>query len=139
MRIPGVFATLWRRGHDATARGASYCDRRDGQDKPIASAEDASNVAILVCNREAEPVHVVIGGLGRTGCQLPDLGVFVHPEGLVLDYRMGPAWGPQQVATLFDLFLTIAEAEPALKVHHEYCREAFDVAWKKYREARRTI
>jgi hypothetical protein len=137
--IPGVFATLWRRGHDATAGGASYCDRRDGQDKPIASAEDAANAAVLVCNQEAESVHVVIGGLGSAEYRVPDLGVLVHPEGLVLDYRMGPAWGLQQLAALFELFLTIAEAEPALEVHHEYSVEAFDAAWKQYREASRTI
>jgi hypothetical protein len=52
---------------------------------------------------------------------------------------MGPAWGPQQVAALFELLLTIAEAEPDLAVHHKYSDEAFDVAWKQYQEARRNI
>ena len=137
--IPRVLAMLWRHGHDATAGGASYCDRRDGQDKPIASAEDAANAAVLVCNQEAESVHVVLGGLGCAGSAIPDLGVFVHPDGLILDYRMGSAWGPQQVAALFELWFTIAETEPDLGVHHQYADEAFDLAWKQYREARRTI
>jgi len=137
--IPRVLATLWRRGRDATAGGASYCDRRDGQDKPIASAEEAANAAVLVCNQEAESIHVVLGGLGSAGSPIPDLGVFVHPDGLVLDYRMGSAWGPRQVDALFELLLTIAEIEPELTVRHQYSDEAFDVAWKQYREARRTI
>lgn len=130
---------LWRRGHDATACGASYCDRGDGRDKPIASAEDAANAAILVCNEEADSIHVVLGGLESAGTSIPDLGVFVHPEGLVLDYRMGSAWGPQQVAALFALLFTIAEMEPDLAVHHQYSDEAFAIAWKQYRDERRTI
>lgn len=137
--IPEVFATLWRRGHDATAGGASYRDRRDGQDKPIATPGNAANAAVLVCNREAESVHVVIGGLGRAASPIPDIGVFVHPDGLVLDYRMGPAWGPAQLTALFELLHTIAEAEPNLAVRHRDSGEAFDVAWKQYRESRRTI
>lgn len=135
--IPSLFATLWRRGRDATEGGASYNDRRDGQDKPIASAEDAANAAELVCGQEAESIHVVLGGLGGAGTPIPDLGVFVHPDALVLDYRMGPAWGPQEVTGLLELLRTIAEAEPGLTVRHEYADEAFGAAWTKYREARR--
>ena len=137
--IPRVLATLWRRGHDATAGGASYCDRRDGQDKPIVSAEDAANAAALVCSREAESIHAVLGGLEYAGSRIPDLGVFVHPDGVILDYRKGSAWGPQEVAVLFELLLTIAETEPDLAMHHQYSDEAFDVALAKYREARRII
>ena len=133
--IPKVFATLWRRGHDATAGGASYCDRRDGQDKPIRSAEEA---AVLACNQVAESIHVVLEGLESAGSPIPDLGVCVHPDGLVLDYRMGPAWGPQQVTALFELLITIAEEEPEMTVSHQYSDEAFGAAWKLYREARRT-
>lgn len=137
--IPRLFASLWRRGHDTTAGGASYCDRRDGQDKPIASVEDAANAAVHVCNQEAQSIHVVLGGLGSAEAPMPDLGVFVHPDGLVFDYRMGPAWGPQQVAALFELLHTIAETAPDFEVHHQYSDKAFAVAWKQYRDSRRTM
>jgi hypothetical protein len=137
--IPRVFASLWRSGNDTPAGGASYLDRRDGQEKPISSAQDAANAAVLVCNQEAESIHVVLGGLVSAGTPIPDLGVFVHPDGLVLDYRMGSAWGPQQVTALFELLHTISETELGLEVHHQDSEGAFDVAWKQYREARRTI
>jgi len=137
--IPGHFATLWRRGRDVTASGASYCSRHDWQDRPIVSAEDAASAAARVCSQEAESIHVVLGGLEYAGSRIPDLGVFVYPDGLVLDYRMGAAWGPRQVAALLELLLAIAETEPDLAVHHQYSDEAFAVAWKMYREARRTF
>lgn len=76
--IPRIFEMLWRRSHEATAGGASYCDRGDGRDKPIASAEDAANAAVLVCSQKAESIHVVLGRLECAGSVIPDLGVFVH-------------------------------------------------------------
>src|SRR5688572_8464470 len=48
--------------------------------------------AALVVSGEAEPFHVVFGGVQSNGVPIPDLGLFVFPSQLVLDYRMGPEW-----------------------------------------------
>jgi hypothetical protein len=135
--IPSVLAMLWRRGHDVTAGGASYCDQRDGRDNPIASTEDAVNAALLVCSGVAQPLHVVLRGLGDADAPVPDLGVFVHQGGLIFDYRMGPAWKPHHVVALFELLLEISAIEPEMVVRHQYSDETFDAAWKRYKEARR--
>lgn len=132
-----AFASIWRRGRDATAEGASYFDRREGRERPIASAEDAAVAAALVHRGDAESVHVVVGGLAAGGTALPDLGVFVHPDGLTLDYRMGPAWGPPQVDALFTLLLSVEESAPDVAVRLPSSDGAFDRAWEQFRDARR--
>jgi hypothetical protein len=37
------------------------------------------------------------------GVELPVLGVFVWPDAVELDYRMGREWGASQVAGFFEL------------------------------------
>lgn len=133
--IQGVFGALWSRGRDVTAGGGSYHDRRDKQTKSIGSAEEAAS---LVCSGEADSIHVVLEGLECAGSPIPDLGVLVHPDSVTLDYRMGPAWGPQQLTALLGLLCEIAETAPAVVVHHE-SSSAFANAWQRYREARSTI
>lgn len=44
----------------------------------------------------ADPFHVVLGGIRGTNQVIPDLGVFVLTDGLVLSYRMGPEWGKRR-------------------------------------------
>ncbi|MEM9382642.1 MAG: hypothetical protein AAGB93_22000 [Planctomycetota bacterium] len=135
--LPDAFASIWRRGRDATAGGASYFDQGEGRDRPIASAEDAAHAAALVHRGDAESVHVVVGDLAAGGSSLPDLGVFVHPDGLTLDFRMGPAWGPPQVDALFTLLLRVAESAPDMEVRVPAAGGAFDRAWEQFRDARR--
>lgn len=51
----------------------------------------------------ADPFHVVLGGIRGTNQVIPDLGVFVSTDGLVLDYRMGPEWGQAEIESFLEL------------------------------------
>ena len=137
--IQAIFAHLWSRGSDVTGGGAVYTDLRDEQTYPIDSAEA---VAALVCNHEAW-THVVLRGLEYAGSQIPDLGVWVLPDGLCFDYRMGSEWGSRQVIALLELLVAIAEMAPEMTVHHEFDQfegtEVFSSALNRYRETRDTI
>lgn len=66
------------------------------------------NPAALVLSGGAHRFHVVWVGIASSGVTLPDLGVFVFPDRLVLDYRMGPSWGPGEVAAFFRLLTELA-------------------------------
>ena len=134
--IPQVFGMLWREGRDATRGGATYFDRQAGQEFPITNASEAERAATLASQEKAEPIHVVLGGLERLGTTIPDLGVFVAPQAVTLDYRMGVPWGPKEVSALFELFLSIAAWQPELIVRHQYVPEPFQQAWIRYRELR---
>jgi hypothetical protein len=71
-----------------------------------------SNAAALVASGEAEAFHVVFGGLHFRDTTIPDLGVFVFPDQLALDYRMGPAWGPKELEALFQLLDELTALDP---------------------------
>ncbi len=98
--VQSIFDLLWNRGRDVSSDGAVFHDRRDDRAKPI---ESAYEVAGLVCKGDAESIHVLLGGLACGGATIPDLGVGVHPDEIILDYRMGPEWGPLELAALFGL------------------------------------
>jgi hypothetical protein len=133
--VQKVFAMLWRRGVDATAGGASYCDCKDEKDYPISCPEEA---ATLVCSKRAESIHVVLGGIECAGSRIPDLGVFVYPDGIILDYKMGSAWGPRQVEALLVLICEIAKIAPNMTVRHELWDDVFFPVWDQFRAARST-
>lgn len=63
---------------------------------------DHPDAARLVIRGVAEPFHVLASGLTLAGVVLPDLGVFVWPDEVTLDYRMGPEWGRPQLLALFE-------------------------------------
>ena len=65
--------------------------------------DSVSNAASLVAQGEAEPFHHCIDIVMADGVKLPTLGVFVFGNLIELDYRMGPEWGPAQVAGFFQL------------------------------------
>ncbi|NLI76481.1 MAG: hypothetical protein GX442_08570, partial [Candidatus Riflebacteria bacterium] len=77
-----------------------YRDRRDRLDKPL---DGEANPASLVVSGEAEPFHFLTRGIRVEGVDLPDLGVFVLPNAVALDYERGPWWGRAQVTALFSL------------------------------------
>lgn len=77
-----------------------YRDRRDRLDKPL---DGEANPALLVVSGEAEPFHFLTRGIRVEGVELPDLGVFVLPNAVALDYERGPWWGRAQVTALFSL------------------------------------
>lgn len=59
--------------------------------------------AALVMARAVEPFHVVLADVNCGGSSIPDLGVFVDSNSLILDYRMGPDWGKPEIQSLLAL------------------------------------
>jgi hypothetical protein len=68
---------------------------------------------------------------------IPDLGVFVYPNELALDYRMGPEWDEPRVRVLFELLRQLAALDPRARVRLDrHMRPAveqrFLAAWADY-------
>lgn len=64
----------------------------------------------------AAAFHIVVKGLTFLGATIPDLGVFIFSEFIVLDYRMGKEWGPEQVAALFECLRQMKEIAPSAQI-----------------------
>lgn len=94
-RVVSEYPHFWSKTHDAN--------------RPL---DSVSNAAALVVSGEAEAFHVVLGGIQTRSVTIPDLGVFVFPDQLTLDYRMGPAWGPKELEALFGLLGELASLDP---------------------------
>ncbi|MCW2293240.1 hypothetical protein M2262_003290 [Pseudomonas sp. BIGb0408] len=95
-----AFELLYECGaQNATIDGGYLWMRATQSEKPFSGAADA----LLVASEQADPFHVVLGGIRVTGQEIPDLGVWVSAEGLVLDYRMGPEWGQAEIESFLEL------------------------------------
>jgi hypothetical protein len=70
----------------------------------------------MVVSGEAEPFHVLASGISAGETILPDLGVFVFSDEVVLDYRMGPEWGEAEFGALFALLRSLTAAAPEARV-----------------------
>ena len=73
--------------------------------------DSVPNAAALVVSGDAEPFHLVFSGIEIDGTSIPDLGVYVFPDELALNYRMGPEWGPEQVNALFSLLHELTQID----------------------------
>lgn len=98
--IPKAFAFLFARGGVVASEGEPTLWRRDTE-KDVAFT--GPECADLVIGETADPFHELLGGISVEGTRIPDLGVFVHQGGLILDYRMGPEWGFDQISALMTL------------------------------------
>ena len=99
--------------------------------------DSVANAAHLVVSGKAAPFHFLVQGLSFQDTTIPDLGVFVFPERIVLDYRMGSAWGPAELMALFELLKEIRQLDPNAKITLAEeilptIRERFDTAWRNY-------
>jgi len=99
--------------------------------------DSVSNAAALVVAGEAEPFHVVLGGIQARNTTIPDLGVFVFPDQLALDFRMGPAWGASELEALFQVLieLTALEANAMVSLEDNVVAEVaarFQNAWRRW-------
>jgi hypothetical protein len=99
--------------------------------------DTVSSAAARVVAGEAEAFHVVLGGIRWGNVVIPDLGVFVFQEQLVLDYRMGPAWGPKELDAFFALLRELVSLEPGASLSLEEAVPArvatrFHDAWRRW-------
>jgi hypothetical protein len=105
-RMPLAFQHLYSRGaQNVTANGGSLWLTRSQIDVPFSGPESAS----LVRSGAADAFHVVLGGIAGSDRKIPDLGVFVFPDCLAFDYRMGSDWGAQEIQSLLALLRQLHE------------------------------
>jgi hypothetical protein len=119
------------------AGGGSFWHIADKQDVAV---ESVPNAAELVVTGEAESFHVVLCGITVEGTVIPDLGVFVFPASIYIDYRMGQEWGPSQLVAFFNLLAQLqAIDEQAVITLPEECteetRKRFIEAFADYRKS----
>jgi hypothetical protein len=93
----------------------TFWDNKMNADRPICSVE---NAAKMVVEGKASCFHALMRGIEINGTAIPDLGVFVYEDNMSLDYRMGPKWGPRELAALFQLLGRIKKLAPDIKVRH---------------------
>lgn len=80
---------------------------------------------------------MVFGGIQSGIVAIPDLGVFVFPDQLSLDYRMGPAWGPSELEAFFGLLGELASLDPdaSLSLEEGMLPDVvarFENAWRRW-------
>jgi hypothetical protein len=97
--VSAIYAMLRRRSR---LRGdpPEFWSRTKEASVLVDSVPDAAR---LVAAGEAEAFHHCIEGVVAGGVELPVVGVFVRPDSIELDYRMGREWGPPQIAGFFGL------------------------------------
>ena len=100
--------------------------------------DSVQNAAALVVIGEAEIFHTVLNGISFFGSVIPDLGVFVFQDAIVLDYRMGHDWNAANLTALFELLRQIQNIEPGAQISlsptffHPKWRAEFQAAFAEY-------
>ncbi len=110
---------FWHREHDRECLVADYPDAPQ-----------------LVARQTADAFHTLASGFTFGGVVLPDLGVFVWPDELTFDYRMGPEWGRAQLFVLFELLRQVVVVSGGRirfgKDTHPDLHGAFVREWEDY-------
>jgi hypothetical protein len=128
------YALLRKRAARVVSENAYFWSKTNNVECPL---DSVPNAAALVVSGEAEPFHVVFGGIQSGGVTIPDLGVFVFQDQLALDYRMGPAWGPKQLGALFELLGELTAFDPHASLSLEEgvrpdVASRFQSAWQRW-------
>jgi hypothetical protein len=103
------YALLRTRARMVSPENQLFCSITEDTAQPL---DSVPNAAALVVTGEADPFHVVFGGIECNGVTIPDLGVFVFQDQLALDYRMGAAWGPAELQAFFQLLCELIAFDP---------------------------
>ena len=88
-----------------------------GQDVPIQEIPNVARAVIeggVACFRHGL-VNLRVGDV-----LLPALTVFVGPDGIEFDYRMGAEWNEKTVAALFDLLCEVRRSAPQATISQAY-------------------
>ncbi|MBO6518563.1 MAG: hypothetical protein JJ900_16840 [Rhodospirillales bacterium] len=90
--------------------GAGFWCKLRHEERPL---DSVPNAAALVVAGDAEPFHVVLRGMQLEGTTMPDLGVYVFPGQLALDYRKGTGWNAEVLGALFLLLADLSALDEA--------------------------
>ena len=82
MTVAG-YALLRSRAAEMATANPSFWSITDDAERLV---DSVPNAAALVVSGDAESFHVVLRGIRSGGVTIPDLGVFVFPDQLALDY-----------------------------------------------------
>jgi hypothetical protein len=108
-----AFGLLFELGAtDATRGGGRVWQMALGLERPFEGPGDAA----FIITGEIDPFHVVLADIRIDGVALPELGFFVCPDSLTLDYRMGAAWGGLEVRALLRLLGFLRNAGATIHV-----------------------
>jgi hypothetical protein len=124
-----------RQNSEIVSVGSYFWSIPEEKEVPVDTVE---NAASLVTKGEAQCFHIVIAGLLFEGATIPDLGVFVSQNSIVLDYRMGECWGSAELEALFMCFSRIREIAPFVEIKYPKtpiypeCQEQFNSALLEY-------
>jgi hypothetical protein len=107
---------LRKRANQIVTANPSFWSKMEDVERPL---DSVPNAAFLVVSGEAEAFHVVLGGIQSCGVAIPDIGVFVLPHRLCLDYRMGTTWGPGELEAFFALLAELMALDPQASISLE--------------------
>ena len=112
-----------------------YWSNTQNKEIPIKFAD---NPAVQVVFGEGQVFHLCFDGIeSPTGKAIPVLGIFVYPNCLNLDYRMGRDWDLEAIQGLFELLYAMNQGFQAMELFHRgnYDDEGgavFQSAWLEY-------
>jgi len=135
--VSKAYETLRSCASGLAGETAGYWSIPDSKDVAF-SIED--NPAPLVTAKLAQPFHVVLEGVrSLSGENVPDLGVFVFPDRIAIDYRMGPEWAISAVVGLFEILdALLGLSDSPTMTHRNNIRDPdgsrFRNAWTRYRK-----
>lgn len=133
-----VYAYLKSRSSGFSHRKATYWSAALSQDVEIQWLASASELIRLA---ESQSFHVVLGGVrSETGNAVPDLGVFMSANELILDYRMGSQWSEHAVVGLFEILSSLSDIGGTKAFEHsvnqfDYEGTILVGAWESWRGA----
>jgi len=107
--LEAAFALLRSRADPDALAGQTVWDEQRRADVPMADVPDA---VARVADERNPSFHVVFRALRSEGVALPALGVFVDPDSLALDYRMGSDWDERTLAAFVRLVGDILAVAP---------------------------
>jgi hypothetical protein len=114
-QTPLVYARL-RKLATRINESAYFWNREAGRETPV---DSVPNAAALVISGEADAFHFVLQDPRVGDVALPELGVFVLPGEVALDYRMGSEWGATKVAALVGLLCELQRLAPGSQLELE--------------------
>lgn len=113
-----AYALIQSRASRLVSSGAYYWSKSTQKECPISFGDNPATQLLL---GEAEPFHVVFGGLSSsTGVAIPDLGVFaLEPGFIALDYRMGLGLTEGAITGLFELIRDLSRLGTGAVLSHQ--------------------